>query len=73
LQATTLLCDFFFNRRHQQLPGETGKFYSDGVEERSSVESYDCDLQKTVWRISGDLVHHSSGIVNEDLDDISVG
>jgi hypothetical protein len=56
------------------LQGETGKFYCDGIEERSSVESYDTDLQKAVWSTSCRLVNNRIGNVEEDIDDdVSLG
>jgi len=53
--------------------GETGKFYRDGSEARSSAESYDHDLRDLVWRTSSRLVHCHSGDVNDDMDDVSLG
>ena len=35
----------------------TGKYFEKGQEERSSVESYDVDLQKDVWKISERLTN----------------
>jgi len=53
--------------------GETGKFYRDGSEARSSAESYDHDLRDRVWKTSCRLVHCHSGDVNDSLDDVSLG
>jgi len=53
-------------------PGRSGKFFRDGLAERSSIESYDSDLQKAVWRISCQLVNYRSNLVNDTLDDISL-
>ncbi|ELU11117.1 hypothetical protein CAPTEDRAFT_5178 [Capitella teleta] len=52
--------------------GETGKFYKDGVPDRSSIESYDVDLQKSVWRMSSKLMNIRSSNLGDDLDDISL-
>lgn len=52
--------------------GRSGKFFRDGLEDRSSIESYDSDLQKAVWRISCQLVNFRSSLVNDTLDDISL-
>ncbi|KAK2183819.1 hypothetical protein NP493_295g05017 [Ridgeia piscesae] len=52
--------------------GRSGKFFRDGLAERSSIESYDSDLQKAVWRISCQLVNYRSNLVNDTLDDISL-
>ena len=40
--------------------GRTGKFFRDGVEDRSSVESYDKDLQKDIWKKSCRLTNMKS-------------
>jgi len=53
--------------------GETGKFYQDGSEARSSAESYDRDLRELVWKTSCRLVHCHSGDVNDSMDDVSLG
>ena len=53
--------------------GETGKFYRDGSEARSSAESYDHDLRDHVWRTSCRLVKCRSGDANDDVDDVSLG
>ena len=53
--------------------GESGKFYRDGSEVRSSAESYDNDLRNLVWRTSCRLAHCHSGDVNDDTDDVSLG
>ena len=53
--------------------GETGKFYRDGLESRSSAESYDHDLRDVVWKTSCRLVHCHSGGASDDLDDVSLG
>lgn len=56
----------------EKYEGETGKFYRDGIEDRSSTESYDRDLQKTVWSISQKLIRCGSSEV-DDFDDVSLG
>ena len=52
--------------------GRSGKFLRDGLEDRSSIESYDGDLQKAVWRVSCHLVNFHSSLLNDGLDDISL-
>ncbi len=51
--------------------GKSGKFYRGGVEDRSSVESYDRDLQKDVWTISANLVNINK-FADEGFDDVSL-
>ena len=52
--------------------GKSGKFFRDGVEDRSSPESYDVDLQKDVWRKSCRLVNVRSMVTEDGFDDISL-
>ena len=51
--------------------GRTGKYFRDGVEDRSSVESYDKDLQKDVWKRSCRLTNMRS-FTSDNYDDISL-
>jgi len=56
--------------------GKSGKFWRDLVEDRSSIESYDPDLQRDVYKMSRKLVHlrPNAGAGDEDdFDDISLG
>jgi len=39
------------------VPDETGKFYSDGAERKSSDESLDEGKQKLMWELSGGYTH----------------
>ena len=52
--------------------GKTGKFFRDGVEDRSSPESYDVDLQNDVWKKSSRLVNIRSMETGDGFDDISL-
>jgi len=51
--------------------GRNGKYFVDGVDDRSSVESYDRDIQKEVWTMSCKLVGVDYS-QDEDFDDISL-
>lgn len=68
-QAATQIVNLATSEKYE---GETGKYYCDGIEDRSSPESYDRDLQKTVWTISQKLIRCRSSEV-DDFDDISLG
>jgi hypothetical protein len=54
------------------ISGETGKYYKNGVPDRSSIESYDVDLQRAVWKMSSKLVNFRASLLGDDLDDISL-
>jgi NAD(P)-dependent dehydrogenase (short-subunit alcohol dehydrogenase family) len=66
-QAALHIVDLAVSEKYD---GETGKYYRDGVVERSSTESYDHDLQRAVWRTSCNLVHC---VGNDDTDEDSIG
>lgn len=51
--------------------GKNGKYFVDGVSERSSIQSYDKDLQKKVWMLSSNVVNINT-FTDEDFDDISL-
>lgn len=51
----------------------TGKYYSRGKEERSSVESYDGELQEKVWSTSCRILNYHSNIADADMDELSLG
>ena len=61
---------YFIN---SDLTGKTGKFWRDGIEDRSSIESYDRDLQRDVWKLSCKLCSIRSSLEDDDFDDISLG
>lgn len=58
-------------RHAPRVSGRTGKYFRFGLEERSSVESYDRDLQRDVWVRSARLTH-SRSLASGDGDDLSL-
>ena len=56
--------------------GKSGKFWRDLIEDRSSIESYDRDLQRDVWKLSRKLCNIRTPHAmdnDDDFDDISLG
>jgi len=67
-KAAILICDVADSVKYAE---KTGKYFVEGVEDRSSIESYDRDLQKSVWKKTSDLLGVNR-FADEGFDDVSL-